>query len=250
MDRMVADFSHIPAEFAPFTEMPDPAAFDPLIRGLEKAMGKLSQDATVTRAVSTWDGGAAQDFAAYLDALPTVLSNNFLLATVVKSAMQAEQEIWVRARADICALADQARQALYHFDDFHAKDWEVALSVVGAVIALPSAVATGGASLALWAVAAGSASVAGTLAGQAADPPTYPLSGPNAGVIVDRMRTAIAALTGEIYRQEIAVATALTDTLRYLDWPDVRRNFVQPRPALDSATSTNVTSLFGVDDAH
>lgn len=260
VDGIEREFSDIPNLFAPFTEMPTPESFEEPINNLERAVAKLAQGdsqhdpitgityvgnvelAKMSGAASyieDWTGRAAMEFkSTFIDPFPTIVHNQFLVANVLRAALQAEREIWVNARKDIDKIAHDVLEALDRMDDCGKNEWTMTFTVAAAVATVAAVPLTGGAALAVTAVAAGSAAAA-TMIGTEA-PPTIRFSGESASAVVSQMRMAISKLTEYIIEQESKIAQAMAATHKVL--AGERKNVVFPRPALADATRGNITS--------
>jgi hypothetical protein len=259
------DFADIPGLYEPFAGMPDPASYNQMIADLEAAMHMLSSgqgnhdpidgpiypaNPTLDKLSGTetylekWHGKAANDFKRnFIDPFPAVSSNQFVLTTVLKSALEAHQEMWKRARADIDGIATATIAALDHMDDCGSNDWSMAFTVLGAVVAIAAVPVTDGASLFALAAVGSAASVASAAAGSG-DDHKQRFSGETAAAVVDQMRTAIAKLADDINTQEQKIAKALGDT--YHSVTNLRTWFVANRPLLADATAGNVNSDTGL----
>ncbi|MGJ7908271.1 hypothetical protein ACOQFL_17550 [Actinopolyspora sp. H202] len=101
--------------FEPFFDIPDPGSYDAPITALGRAMEQLSSgemkdpinggnikaNPDLTRigsagdTLDSWTGEAADNFKRnFLDPLPAVTKNQFLLLGVLRGALEAEQERW------------------------------------------------------------------------------------------------------------------------------------------------------------
>jgi hypothetical protein len=256
-------FAGIPGLFEPFTEMPDPASFDAMISELWRALGVLSsgQDlkdpingtiypvnpaldklSGAESYVEGWTGRAAMNFKSnFIDPFPSIVRNQFILAAVLKSALEAEQEIWSHTRNDIDKIARDAITALEHMDDCGRNDWTMTFTVVASVAAVAAVPLSGGTSLMLEAVAVTAVGAASQVvaAWPRNDPPQTMFSGETAEAILAEVREEISTVLAGIQGQESEIADAVART-RDL----VTRNrdlFVSARPALAGAAASTVT---------
>lgn len=124
-------FAFIGSMFEPFSRLPDPARYDPLIADLNAAMGKLntgsvdntdlSKDVTLANPhldkmitdggyLQGWTGDAAMAFKAnFIDPFKTISGNQFTVLSTLKGVLQAHREMWVKARDDIDKIAENTR---------------------------------------------------------------------------------------------------------------------------------------------
>jgi hypothetical protein len=253
-----SDFADIPGLYEPFSLMPDPASYQPMIHELEGAMHTLSSgqgnsdpidgpiypaNPTLDKLTGTesyienWTGRAAEDFKRnFVDPFPAVVRNQFLLSAVLKAALEAHQEMWKRARIDIDNIATATISALDHMDDCGSNDWSLAFTVLGAVVAIAAVPVTDGASLFALAAVGSAASVASAVAPSGDDKRRF--SGESAGAVIAQMRTAIKLLADDIASQEAKIAKAMNET--YGTVTSGRTSFVSNRPLLADANAGNV----------
>ncbi|HEU0240645.1 MAG TPA: hypothetical protein VFR11_15405 [Micromonosporaceae bacterium] len=255
------DFADIPGLFEPFSLMPDPAAYGPLIHDMGTAMRFLStgQDnkdpvdglpfpanpvmdrLPGTEAyIENWTGRAAEDFKRnFIDPFPALLSNQFLLGSVLKGGLAAHAEVWRRARNDIDKIATDTLAALDHMNDCGSNDWSMLFTVVGAVVSIAAVPVTDGASLYGLAFVGAAASVASSASGGGGGAERR-FSGETAGAVISQMRQAISMLADDISGQERKIATAMTDS--YATVRGSHSAFVSNRPLLAGANAGNVTT--------
>ena len=255
-------FSDIPGLFRPFSEMPIPASFDGMIDDLSHALRMLSagQDpkdpinGTIYTSntnldklsgsesyVEHWTGRAAMEFKSnFIDPFPSVVRNQFIIAAVLKSALEAQREIWVKARNDIDKIAHDALEALDRMDDCGKNEWTMTFTVVASVAAIAAVPLTGGASLTVAALAVTAVGAASQVAAAAApdDPPKIQFSGETAEAVVSQLREAMSKLVELIGGQEAKISYALTNTHSLVTGG--REGFVSKRPALAAATARDV----------
>ncbi|MGK3199779.1 hypothetical protein [Amycolatopsis sp. MEPSY49] len=227
-------FAFIEAMFEPYSRLPDPAGYDPLIADLNAAMAKLNTGSVNNTELSNdvsfvnphldkmttdggylqgWTGDAAMAFKAnFVDTFKSVSGNQFTVLSTLKGILQAHREMWLRARADIDKIAENTKNALDNAGGCGKNQWSFEFSVLSAVSAIGGvvvAVATGGVVplAAIGALASvGGAGVAGLTA-----------SGDSAETIVNSMRQAVDELgkhIQEVETQQIAQKVfALTDAV-------------------------------------
>ena len=241
-------YAFIEAMFEPFSRLPDPARYDPLIADLNAAMGKLNTGSVRTTELSNdvsltnphldkmttdggylqgWTGDAAMAFKAnFVDTFKSIAGNQFTVLSILKGVLQAHREMWLKARDDIDKIAENTKNALDNAGGCGKNQWSFdfsVLSAVGAVGGVVVAVVTGGVVplAAIGALASvGSAGVAGLTA-----------SGDSAEKIINSMKQAIDELTRhvqEVETQQIAdKVRALTEAVQ-----DNKDKLVSARPNL------------------
>jgi hypothetical protein len=203
--------------FKPFSRVPDPVGYQPMIDDLSAAMhdlsgGHVDQDPidknpylanptlekihTASDYLQDWSGQAAMQFKQkFLDPFPAVSANQFILTAILKAALEAHQ-----------AMAP------------------LLLSVVGA------------------AAQVGAVSPPDNLS----DPPKG--GGETALQIINSMKVAIDRLTQAVQWAEAFIAQKIT-TVTDLIARD-RPCFVSARPALASVPETEITGSSGVGDSN
>ncbi|QWF79449.1 hypothetical protein [Amycolatopsis sp. CA-230715] len=215
-------YAFIEPLFEPFSRLPDPTRYDPLIADLNAAMGNLrtesGQTTELTKDVSLanphldkmttdggylqgWNGEAAMAFKAnFIDTFKTISGNQFAALSTLKGVLQAHQEMWSTARKDITKIANDTKDALDNAGGCDKNEWSFAFSVLSAVTAVGGVVvtvATAGAGLPVTFPAIGAASSTGSaaIAGITA-------SGDSADTIINSMRQAVDDLTKHIQEVE------------------------------------------------
>jgi hypothetical protein len=245
-------FNEIHSLFDDFLVLPDPGSFDGPMQSVTITMNSLCSHAftdpiqgdphpvntelsamTVAgNTLTSWDGLAAQ---AFVDNMVVPFEgrtqNQFIVASILMNALNAEKELWSRARLNIDDIAHKAKSALDHYDDCGKNDWEIGLSVVGAVVAIAALPLTGGtsAAIALGAVASG-IDVANTFAGQIEDPPTNDYSAESVEGVVEKVKQGINDLKAAITKAEQKVVDAMTSSSGVVS--SYATDFVAPRPTL------------------
>lgn len=258
VDYTTKQFADIPAMFAPFAAMPDPADFGGMRDGLLAAMHKLSTGQTPTDpitglgveanitldamggvgdALRDWHGRAATAFTlGFVEPFPSFTRNQFMLTAILKGAIEAEQEIWKNARANADKIAHDAITALEHMDDCGKNDWTMAFTVGASVAAVAAMVVTGGTAVVALTVVGAASQVAAASAPD--DPPRTQFSGETSEAVISQVRSALTQLTTEIVSQEQKIASAMGSCRAYV--AGNRASFVAPRPALADATAGTV----------
>jgi hypothetical protein len=244
-------FADIPQVFQPYTEIPKPESFDPMINAMGSVLDKLSTGEVaddpvkhvsypanvnltkvpgVTDAIEDWTGEAARSFKRFfVDPFPAIAKNQFLVARVVGAALDSEKDLWARAQKNIDEIAHKTLEALDKMHDCGKNDWNVAFTVAGALAALAGVVATGGADLP-FAIAEFTATTGGAAVS------TY--SGETADTVIHSMRQSISDLTDKINETEYRIWKA-ADATRSAVQQD-RKRYVSDRPELADANAGNV----------
>ncbi|HEY9474548.1 MAG TPA: hypothetical protein VIS06_11955 [Mycobacteriales bacterium] len=254
-------FADIPELFQPFAEMPTPVSFDPMINEMRQTLGVLSSgqeikdpiDGTIYPAniildklsgsesyIEDWTGRAAMAFkSGFVDPFPSIARNQFIIAAVLKSAMEANKEMWATTRGDIDQIAHKTIEALDRMDDCGKNEWTITFTVVASIAAVAAVPVTAGGSTALAITAIGAASQVAAAVGPD-DPPSNPFSGESPESVVSQMRQAIHNLTQEIGNVERKISGSLQKTHELLSTN--RPLFVSRRPELASATARTIRS--------
>jgi hypothetical protein len=255
-------FVEIPRLFQPFLAIPDPASFHTPIGKIESAMAKLSTGdlhrdplsesghvflanpdleslPSSLNLIDSWTGPAAQNFVTVvIQPFRPRLRNQYILLSVIRSSLEAEQAIWREVRTDITKIADQTLSAfeamLQH--NCRSKAFPVVLSVVAAIASVALELPSLGTSTALTIAAIGAASslIGGVSNG---DKVEVKISGGEPATIVDSLRRCIDLEYRLVRDADDRVARALnglTDAARARS--DL---FATPHPLL--ATSDDVT---------
>ncbi|MFI6170745.1 hypothetical protein ACIBCN_28450 [Nocardia sp. NPDC051052] len=194
-------FAFVEPAFEPFTKMPDPAHYDPLINDLKAAMGqvnsgsapqtKLTSDVMLTNTdlakmttdggyLQSWSGAAAIAFKAnFVDPFGMFAGNQFTALSTMRGVLEAHQAMWAAARHDIDGIAENTLDALDNVGGCAKNQWSYLLTVLSAVATIASGlitIGTGGAtapivpvagSIALGNVGLGASNIAGS--GQSAE---------------------------------------------------------------------------------
>jgi hypothetical protein len=253
-------FSEVHSLFNDFLVLPDPASFDGPVESVTACMNALCSQAftdpiqgdphpvnvelkAMTVAGNTldeWDGLAAQAFVNnFIVPFEGRTENQFVVASILMNALNAEKELWRRARLNIDDIAHKAKSALEHYDDCGKNDWEVGLSVVGAVVATASVPVTGGAgAIALGAVAS-AVDVASTFAGQIEDEPTNDYSAESVEGVIDKVKQGINDLKEAVEKAEQKVVDAMRNSSGVVS--SYASDFLAPRPTLAGAQGKSPT---------
>jgi hypothetical protein len=245
-------FNEIHSLFNDFLVLPDPADFDGPMQEVTTCMNALCSKAftdpiqgdphpvntelaamTVAgNSIDEWDGLAAKAFYDnFIIPFEDRTENQFIVASILMNALNAEKELWKRARLNIDDIAHKVKSALEHYDDCGKNDWEIGLSVVGAVVAIAALPLTGGtsAAIALGAVASG-IDVANTFAGQIEDPPKNDYSAESVTGVIDKAKQGINDLKEAVQKAEQKVVDAMTNSSGVVS--SYASDFLAPRPTL------------------
>lgn len=271
VDRDMAEidgkYDDIPELFSPFTWLPDPTSFDGAITGMENVQARLSAGAedttdpasgspvpanlvldgmdTSSDYLARWTGVAAMAFKQnFVDTFESITTNQFLAASYVKGALEAEKSLWHAARANVDQIAEDTLTALEHMDDCGKNEWSMAFTVAGAVVAIAAIPFTGGASTLAFTAVGGALSIGGAAIGNTDDPPELPMAGESPEAVCDAMREALRELKSEISKAEQKVYDSMVDLNNILA---VNRSlFVAPRPDLADSGPGDIRDDMGV----
>lgn len=255
------EFAHVPALFAPFVDLPRPAAYDGFLAHLDEVVGvlspgtvgpdlraqnsfvtaNLSLDALpldVTQALADWHGKAAEAFLTeFIAPFRGRLKNQFMVAMILRFALLALKEIWDRTRQDIDTIAHQTLTALDQMDDCGDNEWETSFAVASAIASVLASPLSGMELITVTALGAG-LSIVGTLGPD--DKPEVKIQGETPQVVISSMQDAITSLTRWVDHEQHRLVNVLTAT--HADVIARRDRYVAARPALVDATPATVTS--------
>jgi hypothetical protein len=148
--------------------------------------------------------------------------------------LNANKELWKRARANIDDIAHKVKSALDHYDDCGKNEWEIGLSVVGAVVAIAAVPVTGGASAIALGAVASAVDVASTFAGQIEDPPQNDYSAESVEGVIAKAKQGIEDLKTRSSAAEQKIVDAMTNSSGGRS-PATPPTFLAPRPTLAGA---------------
>ncbi|WP_134764910.1 hypothetical protein [Nocardioides sp. 1609] len=170
--------------------------------------------------LADWNGIAADAFKSnFIPPLERVAHNEFEAIVSLRSPLLAAGEMWKQARKDVSDLIDETNSAL---DDYEggkgAADAVLALSIIGAVVAVAAVPFTGGTSAALyWAIAGSAIGVTGAVVGYPAEPKKeLDISGDTPADIAVSLRQAVADMKLQWIENEIFIRDkirSLTDLI-------------------------------------
>jgi hypothetical protein len=245
----------------PFATIPDPKSFDPMINEVRQAMGILCTGQETRDPISTkggpyiankvldemsgsgpyivdWTGKAATGFYQnFIVPFPTLTKNQFLLASALKAALEAEQAMWQKTRENIDQIAEQTLKKLDTMDDCGSNEWQMTFTVVAAVAGVVTAVPTLGTSIAVTIAAIGGAAWVTAAAG-VEDPPKLMIQGEDSWAVLDSMKSCIDKEIELVKHTESRIATAVEGILGTVHGQ--QDSFVAKRPALAGATKSTV----------
>lgn len=256
--ELARQYDDIPELFQPFIDMPDPAAFKKLAGDVEGAMKLLSSGDMFTDPIDgsfypanaelgkipgcqatmyVWTGHAAQQFERnFVAPFQSVTCNQFIIAAVLKSALDATRRVWENAQANIDAIAHKTMSAL----DAGKPDldgWTVAFTVASSIAT--AAITLMNPELSVADIVLSGITAAAPLTALAPSE-TVDLSATTPAGTVSRMREAIAQLAKEIDDAESMIQKGLDNANKILT--ENRSLFVAPRPELAGATPANIKS--------
>ncbi|MBU3062544.1 hypothetical protein KO481_29360 [Nocardia sp. NEAU-G5] len=212
-------FAFIVPLFEPFSMMPDPANYDPLIEDLKEAMGQVDTGSVPSTQLTSdvsfsnldlakitntdggylqgWTGTAAMAFKEnFLDTFNLVAGNQFTALSTMKGVLQAHQAMWAAARDNIDKIAEATLDALDNTGGCSPSRAGFVFTVLSAVATVASAVitiSTGGATAPIVPVAA-SAAVGNTVVSGH----NSKIGGATAETIISSMQQAVADLRQHI----------------------------------------------------
>jgi hypothetical protein len=248
--------------FRPYSQLPDPAGYDPMVDHLTRVLytlssGLMAQDpieqetfvangnlgavAGSESFMEKWHGKAADAFKdSFIDWFPTIVKNQFIVASTVRAALRAYRNMWEAARRDVLELQSKTLVALDASPRCNNGDWTIVFSVIEAV-AVIAAVPTGGGSLGAELAIAGVAATAGVAANwpKEDDPDQHNTSG-LAWQVVEDMYAGLRRIFNAIGTTEQKIYRALDHNNSFVD--SQQRSFVNPRPDLTRATASDITS--------
>lgn len=258
--------------FKPFSHIPDPAGYQPMIDGLSAAMhdlsgGHIDQDPidknpylanptlekihTASDYLQDWSGQAAMLFKQkFLDPFPAISANQFILTAILKAALEAHQAMWAKTRDDIDKIAHATMDA---FDNkcCDKNTWNVTFTVLSSIGATAAAVLTvatdGAAAPLLLSVVGAAAQVGATLPPDSlSDPPKG--GGETALQIINSMKVVIDQLTQVVQKAEAVIAEKTSAVTKLLD--EHSSYFVSARPAVASIPDGEITGSVGLGDSN
>jgi hypothetical protein len=257
--------------FKPFSQIPDPAGYQPMIDDLSTAMhglssGRTNEDPidkdpylanptldkmhTASDYLEDWTGQAAMGFKQkFLDPFPSISTNQFILTSIMKAALEAHKAMWASTRNDIDKIA-HATMDMFDNKCCDPNKWNISFTVLaslGAVGAAILTVATEGAAapLALEVIGA-AAQVGATLPPDSlSDPPKG--SGESALQITNTMKAAIDQLTKVVQKAESEITDRVQAITKLVNGNS--NYFVAARPALATIPKGKMTSDSGLGDS-
>jgi hypothetical protein len=252
--------------FRPYSQMPDPAGHDTIAEQVMQVLRLLSPGSSgpdrlhpipanpnlgmipgSESYLERWTGRAAVEFKQrFLDPFPYLVANQYLLASTLYGAIDAQARMWENARRDILEIGNATLNALNTREPFlccggtsgATKVILTTIEAIATVAAVFMPTASVGARVGIEIVAV-AASAAATLAPDQAGP-TVDMAAEYTWDIIANMAAAIRLLNDQIYQAELKIRLAMQAALALADQnPDL---FVAPRPALAGATAANIAS--------
>lgn len=261
-------YEDIPQLFTSFSQIPDPAGYNPLIGDLTSAMSslctgqgtgtelskpvvtanpQLDKLTTVGGYLDDWTGSAARNFKEnFLDTFKTVSTNQFTLISTMKGTLEAHQNMWRSARVDVDKIAHTTLAALDNIGSCDKNQWTFAFSVVSAAAMIAGTVVT--------AVTAGPAAAAFPAVGAAAAVGTsvtayMNASGNTPSQVVASMRLALSKLTKHI--NDVETKTIALNVRNIVTFANNNRDrLVAPRPQLASMDDRDLVNGGGLGMTH
>jgi hypothetical protein len=227
-------YAAVPGLFQPFSELPDPGGYQPLIEDLKVILHGLSNGddngdpidvkdvypanptltkmSTASDYLDDWTGKAALSFKQkFLDPFPAICRNQFIIVATLKSALEAHQAVWSSARKDIDDVAHNTIDALDNSGGFSDKNaWNFTFTVASSIAAVGSVALdaeTLGASTPLTVTAVGAAAQV-----IATTPPaglSEKQTGETAMQITNSMKKAMDKIVNQIHGAETTISGAL-----------------------------------------
>ncbi|MEJ7833495.1 MAG: hypothetical protein WKF79_11305 [Nocardioides sp.] len=213
---------------------------DPVGEG--NAMGSANTDLTgvVTSGdyMADWTGDAASTYKTnFADKFIPVSSNQFVLTSVVRNAINAEAAIWQTVRDDLDRLSQDAINKMEECLDKSPSDWSAAITVAAAVVSVVAVPLTGGSSLALGfaAVGAGLGVAATGMGGEGGEEEQLGLEAGSPPAIIDSLTTALGKISTHITEHENLIHEQMNSTASEINggWD----RLCLPRPAMADADS-------------
>lgn len=287
-------FADLTEIFDELAQLPDPAAFRAQAGELTTALTNLSGPSGHTDVANgaeygphpsyehlnhiptylvDWNGIAADNFKSnFVPAFERVVHHEFEAVVSLRSALEAQATLWEKARLDVSNLIDETNSALDDYDGGKdSADTVLALSIIGAIVAVAAVPFTGGTSAALyWAMAGSTIAVTGAVVGYPQEPKKeLDISGDSPAAIINSMREAVWDLKMQWLNVEIFIVEQvrhLSDRINGYTAPEgaspvprgyphystehsydqeTVHEFTMPRPTIADSTPANVT-----DDDH
>ncbi|WP_027341567.1 hypothetical protein [Hamadaea tsunoensis] len=269
----MANWAQIPYLFEPFAQLPDPDAgvLVNMLNDLHSALAELSDGQILPSSsgkpdahgesispvgdmshmnISTdlvgWTGNAARNFeSGFIQPFPYKVQSQFVAVYVLVSAVKGYQAVWRAARADTMKIADKTLEALEHHCHFGGGGAAMALTVIGAVAAVGTALVEGPvapAVLLLEVVSAG-AGVGAAGAGGGGDSQKLDVSGADAFTVVPKLRAALETLKKAIVQKQDDVYKVLSGDLSQLEAGTDK--LIPNKPELATGTRGNIKDLMG-----
>ncbi|MER7283833.1 hypothetical protein ABT369_56415 [Dactylosporangium sp. NPDC000244] len=217
------EFADLPDAFRPIAGFPDPRVFEAriervrdVLRGLSTGDGELAAPGIgdLSSSLRNWQGEAAERFkAGFVEPWPAFVRNQCTVGVVLKAGLEAQRDIWARARQDADQIAEQGLAAVGACGDCTRTEWTVTFTVVASVAAIVAVPVGVGLALAAGGIA-GLAQVAAATG--PAEAPRTTFSADDPAEVADRVREAVTQLRRHVHEKQDEVHRALRDTGRVL----------------------------------
>lgn len=268
-------FEDIESLFDDMADLPDPDALRSQAHQLDAALGPMAGPSghtdvsegveyapsaafekleSIPTLLVDWNGVAADAFkSTFIPPLERVAHHEFEAIVSLRSPLLAAAVMWERARQDVSDLIDEANSAL---DDFEggkdAADAVLALSIIGAVVAVAAVPFTGGTSAALyWAVAGSALSVTGAIVGYPQEPkPELDISGDSPADIAVSLREAIADMKLQWIEDEAFIRDKIRSLSDLMSGYTANDEDTGPRPRYPYYGPSGDTHTYSQDTIH
>lgn len=201
-----------------------------------------------------WNGLAADAFkSTFVPPLERVAHHQFEAIVSLRSPLLAAAQMWEEARKDVSDLIDEANSAL---DDWEggkdAADAVLALSIIGAVVAVAAVPFTGGGSAALyWTIAGSAISATGAIVGHPQEPkPELDISGDSPADIAQSLREAIADMKIQWIEHEAFIRDQIRSLSDLMAGYTPHEQDGPPRARYPYTGSSNDTHTYSQDTVH
>jgi hypothetical protein len=264
-----AYYADVPDLFRPFSQMPDPKAYQPMIDQLHTAMANLCTSAKTTTPLdpnetygvniemakmndaasimSHWSGVASVNFKEnFLSPFDGYAQNQFTLVAALKGALEAQQSLWSKARDDIDNAAHLAMDALDHAGGCDPTTLTIALTVVGAFVPVFGVFEAVADVTALAFSVELVAAVASTGAGLTQ---YYPYTGHKAYQVIDALKDVMKKIDDAVDKGTQSVDDGMTKLHQKLV-SGYDACFVAPRPDLTTRSGDDLDGDNGVGRPH
>lgn len=252
-------YADIPVWYQPFSALPDPASYQPMLDALRRAMEILRVNVDVAHPIDKddnsivgvshpefdklaggaaimdkWNGAAAESFKEnFLSPFPSYTQNQFMLVAMLKSAVEAHQALWVSARTDIRNIIKGTNDALDGSPTCNQNAWTMTFTVLAAIASVASAPLGGVEAITIAAVGAAASLAGAAVPMMAPGTDTVQLSGGKVYQVIDSMKSAMDGLQQRITQGQAKISACLQTGINALQDQATRNQFYEaPRPSL------------------